>query len=101
MYIDIHSVKSERNRFAQRYRKSRGPNEDADKIKPEEKIDRLKYPVNTGPVSSVGRVSAPSNGRSWVQPSRAATYHSLKMVLAAPCGETFGVEQELVDPHSG
>ena len=38
----------------------------------------------TGPDSSVGRVSAPENGRSRVR-SRAATYQSRKkMVVAAP-----------------
>ena len=48
-------------------------------------IARWGYlPINTGPDSSVGRVSAPGNGRSRVR-SRAATYQSRKkMLLAAP-----------------
>ena len=44
----------------------------------------LQEDTNTGPDSSVGRVSAPGNGRSRVR-SRAATYQSRKkMGLAAP-----------------
>ena len=47
-------------------------------------IIKLTFAMRTGHDSSVGRVSAPGNGRSRVR-SRAATYQSRKkMVLAAP-----------------
>ena len=39
----------------------------------------------TGPASSVGRVSAPGNGRSHVRSRGPDIPKSLKMVLAAPC----------------
>ena len=65
------------------------------------KLDQLQLMLNseTGPDSSVGRVSAPGTRRSRVR-SRAATYQSHKKWYS-PGTQTYGVELGLVDPVSG
>ena len=58
------------------------PTEDDGPPSLEDKVSYLTF-YFTDPASSIGRVSTPGNGSTWVQ-SHALTYHSLEMVIAAP-----------------
>ena len=62
-------------------------------------ICQLFTKTGTGPSSSVGRVSASGNGRSWVQ-SPAATFEVVKNGTSCSSlgTQTYGVELGLVDP---
>ena len=62
----------------------------------------VSNPFVTGPASSVGRLSAPGNGRSQV---RSRPRHTKVVKNGTGCSslgtQTYGVELGLVDPVSG